>query len=132
MTEPVSPEDTVEKIRQRMAIQDAEKRKVRGRRGTELAKEEEFLGRIRELTEAKHGIIDIRSLVVDILAGFGSVNGLGKAAYDLYVKCKTEPQRVRLMIEFLKLVNNLSGQGDDLPDDPEDLKAVARQLLEDD
>lgn len=132
MTEPVSPEDTVEKIRQRMAIQDAEKRKVKGRRGTELAKEEEFLGRIRELTEAKHGTIDIRSLVLDIITEFKSLHGLGKAAVALYHDCKTEAQKTRLMIEFLKLVNNLSGEGDDLPDDPEDLRAIARQLLEDD
>ncbi len=98
---------------------------------TPIEKAEELLGTINDVAKGSRSI-DIRSLVVDINTKFESLGGLGKAAVDLYKNTKADAVKARLMVEFLKLNNNLSGEDDDSPENDEDIEAYARQVLEKD
>jgi len=90
---------------------------------------------LRNLNDAMEEKIDIRPVARSIIKGFAEPNesgldGLGKEVVCLYEKLATDANRVRLMVEILRLVNNCSeAEEDDLPDDPMLLARMAETAL---
>lgn len=100
--------------------------------GQPLHPAEKHLRQVTEIAEGKRGNIDIHALVTQIVMGFDSVGGLGKAAVQLYNDTDAATVKARLMCEFLKLVNKLTKEGeDDLPEDVEQLQAIIKDMQKD-
>lgn len=94
---------------------------------------------VRRLNDAVEAEIDIRPVVQAIIKGFSSdktpdgLEGLGKEAVDLFKNVETDANKVRMMVEILRLVGNCSeATKDDLPDDPKLLLEIAKKALKDD
>jgi len=86
---------------------------------------------IRELRKGLERRIDIRPLVASIIEEYDGLEELGKEVTRLQRTAKNEQNRVRLMIEILKIINVTSEpEDDDLPDDIEALEAEAKALLQ--
>ena len=114
MTDPISPEEVQENLRQRITDQDADRKaKDRPRGYPKLEGEELMLRSINQLDPDGNDGINIHALVGEIVARFTHKGGLGKAIVDLYTDTKSDNVKARLMIEILKLVNTLSLDGDD-------------------
>ena len=88
---------------------------------------------IRDILEAKEGRIDIRPLVSGIVAGFGGLKEMGDEAVKLYQRVKGEQAQARLMSDYIKLVlacsESKTGDDDELPEDIEQLRALAEEVL---
>lgn len=99
--------------------------------GQPLHPAEKHLRQVTEIAEGKRGNIDIHTLVTQIVLGFDSVGGLGKAAVQLYNDTDAAAVKARLMCEFLKLVNKLTKEGeDDLPEDTKELDTLIKHLVQ--
>ena len=78
---------------------------------------------LRDVNDAVENKIDIKPLVRSIIKGFDSLEGLGNEAVQLYTNIQGDANKVRLMVEFFRMVNNCSeAEEDDLPDDLKKMK----------
>lgn len=86
---------------------------------------------VHDISKAVESRIDIRPLVAQIIEEFDGLQGLGRAAKDLYDKVQSEQVQARLMCEILSLVRSCTQEEEETPDDIGEVEREARELMGD-
>ena len=86
---------------------------------------------LKELAEVGEVKIDIRELLEAIIKEVGGMGELAEEVASLIKGSAPDSVKARMMCAMLELCNKLTPEGDDddLPDDPEQLKAIAKEAM---